>query len=146
MLTAQRPESYSVLVKRPPFVWEVQLFQDVLDDAVNELAQLPFAVLRRIVHTPLKKSVLGRNGKKRRLTITAEQPGGVDGAVHVVVQLRRGWFGQALTHGFTVNPPNEPGAIDDHGPPSPFADPTAPATSDDHQDRPMDALSDDFFT
>ena len=127
-------------MKREPFVWEIQLIHDVLDDALAELTQLPFEVLRQIAHTPLKKSMRGRDDKMYRLTVTAEQPGGIDGTVGISMHLRRGWFGQTLTHEFTVDPPTEPSVTDD-------ADPSAPPTAanrGDDESPATDTVSDDF--
>ena len=46
-----------------PFVWQVHLRQDVLDDAMAELRALPHEVLERIVEHPLKKKVV-RSGPR----------------------------------------------------------------------------------
>jgi hypothetical protein len=55
-----------------------------------------------------------------RLTITAEQAGGIDTAVGVTVHLKRGWFGQSLAHEFTVEPPNESSGPGEPAPLDPF--------------------------
>ena len=117
-------------MKRPPFVWQVQLTQDVVAHAVVELEQLPFDVLRQIVHTPLKKTIRGRDDKNYRLTVTAAQHGGIDDAVEITVHLRRGWFSQTLTHEFTVKAPTEPTTAAARASSEPTVEPIAPAAGD----------------
>lgn len=56
---------------RDPFVWEVQLREDVIDDAVAEFHRLPYSVIRDIIDLPLHKAVTSRDAKKYTLSVQA---------------------------------------------------------------------------
>jgi len=89
---------------REPFVWEVHLRQDVLDDAVDELRRLPYPVLREIIKVPLRRTTLGRDDRKYRLTVTAQRVSGTSEDIQITVRLKRGWFGKTLRESFIVSP------------------------------------------
>jgi hypothetical protein len=91
---------------REPFVWEVQLRQDVLDDAVAELRRLPYTVLCEIIKAPLRRTTVGRDNRQYRLTVTAHHVAGASEDIHVTIRLKRGWFGRTLRESFTVSPGN----------------------------------------
>ena len=89
---------------REPFVWEVHLRQDVLDDAVDELRRLPYTVLREIINAPLRRTTTGRDNRKYRLTVTVHRVSSGSEDMQVTVRLKRGWLGKTLRESFIVSP------------------------------------------
>jgi len=72
---------------RPPFVWEVHVRQEVLEDEVEKLRELPHTVWREVVRTPMTRVVSGRDGRTYRLDVRAAFVGGSDD-IRVTVSLR----------------------------------------------------------
>jgi hypothetical protein len=87
---------------REPFVWEVHLRQDALDDVVDELRRLPYEVLRAIIDTPLKKKVTARDNREYRVVVTAEWIEAGSEQIRVTARLRRGLFRAPLVASFVV--------------------------------------------
>ena len=113
---------------RDPFVWQVHLRQDMLDDAIAELRRLPYEVVREIIASPLSKRVKGRDDRTYHLTVTADWRDAGSKTIEVTVHMKHGWIGRTLTQSFAATPPgvveadelNHPTAtesVDDgHGP------------------------------
>lgn len=58
-------------MSRLPFVWEVQIRREVLEDELAKLRDLPYSIWREVVASPLSRPVTGRDGKAYRLKVTA---------------------------------------------------------------------------
>jgi len=56
---------------RAPFVWEVQVRREVLEDEIAKLRELPYSLWREVIASPLRRSVSGRDDKPYRLKVTA---------------------------------------------------------------------------
>ena len=94
-----RPGLAHGLRRRPPFAWEVQLAEEVLDDAVAEFQSRPYADLRRIVRRPVRKTLRTRDDKKCRVKVSARS---AKSGLIVNVRLKRGWLGPVLERAFGV--------------------------------------------
>jgi len=93
---------------RPPFVWEVHVRREVLDDEVEKLRELPYTLWREVVHTPMTRVVSGRDGRTYRLNVRAAYAGRGSEDIRVTVSLlspvlRR----RLLRSGFVISPTNQ---------------------------------------
>jgi hypothetical protein len=91
---------------RSPFVWEVHVRREVLDDEVEKLRELPYTIWREIVKTPMTRAVVGRDGRNYRLRVRAAYDGAEDIRVSVWLlssRLRR----RLLRSGFVISPDNQ---------------------------------------
>ena len=95
-------------MSRNPFVWQVQVRREVLDDEMARLHELPYSVWRDVRNKPITKTVKGRDERSYRLTVTAEfVPDTEDIRVTVSLSktglLRRG----IIRQDFVITPDNE---------------------------------------
>ncbi len=90
---------------RDPFVRQVHLRQDVLDDAMAELRRLPYEVVREIIASPLSKTVKGRDDRTYHLPVTADWRDAGSKTIEVTVHMKHGWIGRTLTQSFAATPP-----------------------------------------
>ncbi len=92
---------------RVPFVWEVQVRREVLQDELERLRDLPYSVWREVITSPLTRSATGRDGKTYHLRVTAgwAAPGSED--IRVSVALRSSALRRSLlTESFVITPDN----------------------------------------
>ncbi len=59
-------------MSRNPFVWEIQVRREVLEDEIVRLRDVPYSLWRGVLRKPIQKVVKGRDGKAYRLRVTAE--------------------------------------------------------------------------
>lgn len=88
-------------MSRPPFVWEVQVRREVLEDELAKLRELPHSLWREVIASPLARGVTGRDGKPYRLKVTAAwaERGSEDIRVSVTLQssaLRRSLLNESF--------------------------------------------------
>ena len=95
-------------MSRNPFVWEVQVRREVLDDEMARLHELPYSVWRDVRKRPITKIVRGRDNRSYRLTVRAAF---VDETENIRVTLslaRRGLLGRGrIRQDFVITPDNE---------------------------------------
>ena len=92
---------------RNPFVWEVQVRREVLDDEWAELRNLPYSIWRDIVTSgPMAKTVEGRDGRTYRVVVTAQWDRGSDVRVTLALTRPRGFRRRLLRQTFVVTPQN----------------------------------------
>jgi len=91
---------------RNPFVWEVQVRREVLDDELARLRGLPFSVWREIVGTPISKIVKGRDNRRYRVRIAAEYYGAGDIHVSMALSHAGGLRRRLLRQTFVITPQN----------------------------------------
>ncbi len=92
---------------RVPFVWEVQVRREVLQDELERLRDLPYSVWREVIASPLTRTATGRDGKTYQLRVTADwaAPGSED--IRVSVALRSSTLRRSLlTESFVITPDN----------------------------------------
>ena len=73
---------------RHPFVWEIQVRREALDDEMTRLRELPYRVWRQIVAAPIRKTVTARDNKDYDLRVSAEFVRGSDD-IRVTLSLGR---------------------------------------------------------
>jgi hypothetical protein len=95
-------------VSRNPFVWEVQVRREVLDDEIARLHELPYSVWRDVRNKPITKTVTGRDNRTYRLRVSADYVGESD-HIRVTVSLSKsGLLGRGLIRqAFVITPDNE---------------------------------------
>jgi hypothetical protein len=93
---------------RSPFVWEVHVRQEVLEDEVERLRELPYTLWRDVVRTPMTRIVSGRDGRTYRLDVHAAYTAGDDEDIRVTVSLRSPLLRRRLVRsGFVISPSNQ---------------------------------------
>jgi hypothetical protein len=92
---------------RTPFVWEVQVRREVLDEEIGHLRELPYSIWREIIGRPMIKNSRGRDGRTYRVRTTATftAPGSDD--IRVVVALETpGLRRRLMRQSFVITPDN----------------------------------------
>jgi hypothetical protein len=95
-------------MSRNPFVWEVEVRREVLDDEMLRLRELPYTVWRHVVHSPIRKTVSARDNQSYRLRVAAEFVRGSED-IRVTMALARPSLlrRHTMTRTFVVTPDNE---------------------------------------
>jgi hypothetical protein len=57
---------------RNPFVWEIQVRREVLDDEIARLREVPYSLWRQVMKSPISKIVTARDNKPYQLKVSAE--------------------------------------------------------------------------
>ena len=57
---------------RNPFVWEIQVRREVLDDEIVRLREVPYSLWCEIIRHPISKIVKARDNKPYQLKVSAE--------------------------------------------------------------------------
>lgn len=93
---------------KTPFVWEVHVRRELIEDELLRLRDLPYSLWRDLVGKSRMKTVVGRDNKTYRLLLRADwvHPGSED--IQVTVSLRGpGWRRATLTERFVITPENQ---------------------------------------
>ncbi len=94
-------------MSRPPFVWEVQVRREVLEDELAKLRELPYSLWREVVASPVTRSVTGRDSKPYRLKVTATWDGRGSENIRVNVTLQSSALHRSLLNeSFVITPDN----------------------------------------
>jgi hypothetical protein len=95
-------------MSRNPFVWQIQVRREVLDDEMARLRPVPYSLWRDVVASPIRKVVGGRDNKDYLVRVSAEY---VKGSPDIRVTLSlasTGWLQHHLMRqSFTITPDNE---------------------------------------
>jgi len=59
-------------MSRNPFVWEVQVRREVVDDEMARLREVPYSLWRQMLHAPVCKILKARDNKPYRLKVSAQ--------------------------------------------------------------------------
>lgn len=95
-------------MSRNPFVWEVQVRREVLDDEIARLHELPYSVWVELRKRPITKTVKGRDNRSYRLTVTADFVGETENIRVKVSLARTGLLTRRLIRqDFVITPANE---------------------------------------
>ena len=73
---------------RNPFVWEIQVRREALDDEMMRLREVPYSLWRQVIVAPIRKTVTARDGKAYVLRVTAEYVRGSED-IRVTMSLAR---------------------------------------------------------
>jgi hypothetical protein len=89
LILAYAPARPLAFMSRNPFVWEIQVRREVLDDEMARLREIPYSLWKGMLKKPISKVVKARDNKPYLLRVTAEmaQDGSED--IHVVMSLAR---------------------------------------------------------
>jgi len=95
-------------MSRNPFVWDVQVRREVLDEEVARLHELPYSVWLDIRRRPITKIAKGRDNRSYRLTVTADFDGDTDNIRVKLSLTRAGLLRRGLIRqDFVITPENE---------------------------------------
>ena len=89
------------------FVGHVHLRREALDEAVQQLQDLPYSVWSDVIQSPLIKTVTVPNGKSYRITVTAKWNRLYSDDIRVTIRLNAGWFRRALRESFVITSENK---------------------------------------
>jgi hypothetical protein len=77
------------LMARNPFVWEVQVRREVLDDEMARLREVPYSLWHDVLKKPISKIVKARDEKPYLLRVTAELAADGSEDIRVTMSLAR---------------------------------------------------------
>jgi hypothetical protein len=92
---------------RSPFVWEVQVRREVLEEEIGRLQELPYSIWQEMLGRSLVKTAKGRDGRAYRVRTHAawSQPG--SGDIRIVVSLESpGLRRRLMRRSFVITPEN----------------------------------------
>ena len=61
-------------MSRNPFVWEIQVRREVLDDEIARLREVPYSLWKDVLTKPISKVVNGRDDKPYRCASPPTSP------------------------------------------------------------------------
>ena len=76
-------------MSRNPFVWEIQVRREVLDDEMDRLREVPYSLWRDVLQQPVTKTVMARDNKPYVLRVTAELAPDGSEDIRVTMSMRR---------------------------------------------------------
>ena len=92
---------------RAPFVWEVQVRRELIEDELAQLRELPYSIWRDMVGGTLRKTAKARDNRVYRIqtSVAWARPGTEN--IRVTVALETGGFGRRLlSQSFVITPDN----------------------------------------
>ena len=97
------------MARSTPFVWQIQVRREVLDDEMVRLRGLPYTLWKDMLGQSISKSVTGRDEKTYRVTVTAEPLPGPSGDIRISLSLARDTLlrRRLLRQEFVITPDNE---------------------------------------
>jgi hypothetical protein len=90
-------------MSRNPFVWEIQVRREVLDDEMARLREVPYSLWKDVLRKPISKVVKGRDNTPYLVRVTADLAADGSEDIHVTMSLarhgmiRRGLMRQVFT-------------------------------------------------
>ena len=90
-------------MSRNPFVWEIQVRREVLDDEMARLREVPYSLWKDVIKKPISKVVTARDNKDYLLRVTADLSPDGSGDIQITMALarasvlRRGLMRQTFT-------------------------------------------------
>ena len=92
---------------RDPFVWEVQVRREVLEQEVAKLRELPYGLWREMLSRQMTKSATGRDNRPYRVRVTAAWAHQGSEDIRVTAILQTPGLGRSLMRqGFVITPEN----------------------------------------
>jgi hypothetical protein len=55
-----------------PFVWEIQVRREALDDEMTRLRAVPYVLWQQVIDAPVRKNVTARDNRTYELRVSAE--------------------------------------------------------------------------
>ncbi|HSL20683.1 MAG TPA: hypothetical protein VK886_04045 [Vicinamibacterales bacterium] len=72
---------------RQPFVWEVHVRREMVEDELARLRELPYGIWRETMGVPRVKTVTGRDSREYTMTVTSDWVRGGSDDIRVTVTL-----------------------------------------------------------
>jgi hypothetical protein len=72
---------------RQPFVWEVHVRREMVQDELERLRQVPYAVWQQMIGMPQVKTITGRDERTYTMTVTATWASGNHDDIRVTATL-----------------------------------------------------------
>jgi len=95
-------------LRRNPFVWEVQVRREVLEEELSHLRELPYSLWRDMLQREMIKSATGRDNRTYRVKVTAAWAGRDSEDIRVTVTLEKsGLRRKPLQQTFVITPDNQ---------------------------------------
>ena len=95
-------------LRRNPFVWEVQVRREVLDEELARLRELPYSLWRGMLQREMIKSATGRDSRTYRVKVTAAWAARESDDIRVTVTLERsGLRRKPMQQSFVITPDNQ---------------------------------------
>jgi len=94
-------------MSKTPFVWEIQVRQEVLDAEIARLREIPYSVWLGVITRPMVKEALGRDNRTYRVQASARmaRPGSRD--IEVAIDLESpGLRRRRMRETFVITPDN----------------------------------------
>ena len=94
---------------RYPFVWEVQVRREVLENELGQLREVPYSLWKHVVSAPLTKVVTARDNRPYTVSIRAEYLGRDSDDIRVTLSLARarGLGRTLMSQTFVITPENQ---------------------------------------
>ena len=94
-------------MSRLPFVWEVQVRRELLEDELTQLRELPYSLWRDLLGRPMRKQVRGRDNRAYSVKTMAEWVRSGSSNIRVTVALESGKLRRrVMTQTFVITPEN----------------------------------------
>ena len=92
---------------RTPFVWEIHVRREVVEDEIARLRELPHSVWREVLGRPLNRIARGRDNRAYRLRTTADWTHSGSDDIRVCVSLHSRALRRKLhSQSFVITPEN----------------------------------------
>ena len=93
---------------RQPFVWEVHVRREMVEDEVARLRELPYVIWREAIGMPRIKTVTGRDSREYTMTVSSDWVRRGSQDIRVTVALAEAGRRRTLVeHGFVITPDNQ---------------------------------------
>ncbi len=89
------------------FIAHVHPRREALDEAVQQLQDLPYSVWSDVIQSPLIKTVTVPDGNSYKITVTAKWNRLYSDDIRVTIRLNAGWFRRALRESFVITSENK---------------------------------------
>ena len=92
---------------RAPFVWEVQVRRELIEEELAKLRELPYSLWHDMIGRSLRKTAKARDNRVYRLRTSADWATPGTENIRVTVALEAGSFGRRLiSQSFVITPDN----------------------------------------
>jgi hypothetical protein len=95
---------------RQPFVWEVHVRRDMVEDELSRLREIPYSVWRDVVGVARTKQVTGRDNRVYTVTVLADWARSQSEYITVTLTLSGGGLRRSrIQERFTISPEGQIG-------------------------------------
>jgi hypothetical protein len=92
---------------RDPFVWEVHVRRELVEDELARLREVPYALWEAILGAPRSKEVVGRDSRTYTIEVGATKDPATGNIEVTATLLSPGWRRAPLWESFVISPRNE---------------------------------------